>query len=133
MNIAVVDPDINSSEDLQDMLKNYRGISQICCFRTGTEYICALEENLFQVVFIRVDRTNPNGISLVRRTLSIDPGIEIVFMSENKGLAVIAWDEGARGYLLTPIIKSELEVTMKNIGNDLSYAYSDLPMLDANN
>lgn len=82
-----------------------------------------IEKGGIDIAFIRVGNPGLHGLSLAKETLAASPATKVVFMSDTERYAVIAFEEGACGYLLLPAEQNDLDEVMDNIRKRESWKF----------
>jgi len=114
-NTAVVDPDAGSLKAAAGLLAKNPHVDSVACFSGYTGFMSEIERGGVHIAFIRVGRPGFHGLSIARETLSVSPATRVVFMSDTESYAVMAFEEGASGYLLLPAVQKDLDEVMDNI------------------
>lgn len=114
-NAAVVDPDPGSLKATAGLLARNPHIASVACFDGYTGFMSEIEKGGVHVAFIRVGFSGFHGLSIAKEALVASPATRIVFMSDTGNYAVMAFDEGASGYLLLPAKQKNLDEVMDNI------------------
>ena len=114
-NAAVIDTDPLTLEVMTGLLGNSSHIGRISCFSLLPDFFGELEKGWVQIAFIRVGGPGLQGLSLAKEIMKISPGTRVVFMAGIAGYALMAFDEGARGYLLLPANQKRLDEVIENI------------------
>jgi len=114
-NAAVIDTDPATLEAMAGLLGNNPHIGRVSCFSLLPEFFSELEKGWVQIAFIRVGGPGLQGLSLSKEIMKVSPGTKVVFMAGIAGYALMAFDEGARGYLLLPPDQKRLDEVILNI------------------
>lgn len=114
-NTAVIDPDSGALEAMVGLLKKNTNIASVVCFSKYADYMREIENGSIDIAFIRAGSYGFHGLSLAKETLLASPATRVVFVSDTEKYAVIAFEEGASGYLLLPVEQRDLNELMENI------------------
>ncbi|MBU7006028.1 LytR/AlgR family response regulator transcription factor [Phosphitispora fastidiosa] len=114
-NAAVIDTDPATLEAMAGLLGNNPHVDRISCFSRMPDFFSELEKGWVQIAFIRVGGPGLQGLSLAKEIIKISPATRVVFMAGIAGYALMAFDEGARGYLLLPADQKRLDEVIENI------------------
>ena len=67
------------------------------------------------IVFIAIGYKDLDGFYIGREIRKINPDVKVVYISDSEGFAAEAFEENASDYLVCPVTKERLEVTMSRI------------------
>jgi two-component SAPR family response regulator len=77
-------------------------------------------ENIFinppDIVFIRIGSKSTDGFYIGKKIRKENANIKVVYISDSKNYATEAFEAGAMDYLLCPISKERLEITLLRMG-----------------
>ncbi|WP_418791917.1 LytR/AlgR family response regulator transcription factor [Phosphitispora sp. TUW77] len=114
-NAAVIDTDPYTLETMARLLENNSYISRVACFSRLPDFFSELEKGWIHIAFIRVGGPELQGLSLAMKIIKVSPATRVVFMAGIAGYAIMAFEEGARGYLLLPADQRRLDEVIENI------------------
>ena len=111
----VFDHDWDSLQITLELMKNNRYLTSVIGFSTPQALFNELEKGNIDIAFIRVGKPGISGLSLVRKIQQRLPAVRLVFMADTRNYAVMAFEEGACGYLILPIRTEYLTEVIENI------------------
>ena len=114
-NTAVIDNDPATIKAMVGLLENNPHIARVACFSRLPDFYREMEKGRVQIAFIRVGSPGLQGLSLAKEIMKVSPATRVVFMAGIAGYAIMAFDEGARGYLLLPANQKRLDEVIENI------------------
>lgn len=112
---AVIDNDLNCLVNILGLLRSNLHIISADHFSCSSDYLNELAKRQINIAFIRLGNPELQGLSLARKTKEISPSTRVVFMSSSQSYSIMAFEEGAWGYLLLPARKESLEAVIENI------------------
>lgn len=109
MKAIIIDDEKNAITVLSEMLKSYNNLKIVGSF---TNPIDAYNELVYlnpDVIFLDIELKNENGIKFAEKFLTLQPNIEIVFVTAYSEYAIEAFELNAVDYLLKPISDKRLK------------------------
>lgn len=110
---VIIDDEKLAREDLKGVLAGFDEIEIIGesdCVDTGVEIIKKLEPDL---VFLDVQMPGESGFDLIDK---IPPDVKIIFVTAYDEFAIRAFEVNANDYLLKPVSKDRLALTLERLG-----------------
>lgn len=111
----IVDDEPAILDEMKDLLSAEEGISVIGAY---TEPLRALEEARLikpQCAFLDIELMGMSGIELAERLFSIDPDMDIVFVTAYNNYGAQAFEVNAVDYLLKPVRAERLRRTLEKL------------------
>ncbi len=106
----LVDDEILSLKMMEHLLKPYKeNLMLVGTFTGYEEAIKKCEQQVIDLAFIDMEIPGMNGIRLAEKLFSINPQINIVFVTGFQQYAVKAFELNAVDYLLKPVSKERLQ------------------------
>lgn len=113
MKIIAVDDEPIALELLVEEIRSAAPGAEVAEFQFPSDVMKYAEDNRCDVAFLDIEMPQMNGITLAKRLNSINPGINIIFVTAYRNFGVEAFEMHASGYLLKPVtakaVKDELE------------------------
>src|SRR5699024_667452 len=99
-------------EFAEQLLEKHEDIEIIGTFTNSIQCIKAAQNNIPHIVFLDIHMPEVNGLELAERLLEINSNINIVFLTAYDAFAVEAFELDALDYLIKPIRKDRLQITL---------------------
>ena len=77
-------------------------------FTDPMEALLYFKKNVVPLVFLDIELGNINGLNLCREFLRFSPRTNVIYLTSYTEYSMDAWKTGASGYLLKPLIGSEV-------------------------
>lgn len=113
--VAVVDDEVYALERFERQLKEFDNICLCGLFSGGDELLGYLEKEKLDAVFLDIEMPGMNGIELSAEVQNMDPEINIIFVTAYQQYAVEAFEQNAIDYLLKPVSRDRLGITIHRI------------------
>ena len=134
MNIAIVDDDPTLRISLKHFLHKWFGDQNLPLsmseYDGGDEFLEALKETEFDIVFMDIFMDKRNGIDTAEEMRKTNKNIVLVFLTSSADYMPDAFSVHAFGYLLKPLLPEKLYKVMSDI-KSVSVAESE-PKLEVN-
>lgn len=117
--VMLVEDEINILKHLNKMVSAMGEFIVKGAFDVPEEALQAFTDILPDVVLLDIEMPRMNGLELARRMLELKPELYVYFLTAYNNYALNAYDVGAIGYLLKPVMKDDLERVVKRL-NQLS-------------
>lgn len=115
MTAIIVDDEKHCREVIEHLLHKYcSNVKVIANCSSGTEALFALEKEIPDVLFLDIEMPTMNGFELLEKFKA--PSFEIVFTTAYNEYAIKAIKHSALDYLLKPIDKDELILSIQRAG-----------------
>ncbi len=108
MKIAICDDNLQDAEGLRDILTRTEGNDVIDLFRTGEEFLSAVRERKYDLVFMDIYLRDEDGITVVREMRKISPATDVVFATISDSHALAAFSVNAIHYLVKPYTEEDI-------------------------
>lgn len=95
-------------------------------FNKPSEAIKYAAQNQIALAFLDIELGKKSGLDLCREFLSINPRINIIFLTAYIEYSFDAWSTGACGFMLKPITKEGVSEQLKNLRYPFIYAGGDI-------
>lgn len=107
MKIAIVDDDLQSRRDLQQVLQHCEiqtvEQSEIMMFASGESFLESFKAEEFQLVFLDICMDGINGMETARSIRQQDERLSIVFLTNSADYALEGYQFFPAGYILKPV------------------------------
>lgn len=113
----IVDDEQAAIKKLEKMLIDTGTIDVCGAFSDPTAVTDFLKENVVDIAFLDIEMPKINGIELADQIMDIQDSINIIFVTAFSEYAVEAFRCHALDYLLKPVNKDRLEMTIKRISD----------------
>lgn len=113
--IAAVDDEIHILERFERMVDNIPGIHLAGVFETGEQFIHFLDTDSVDVVFMDIEMSGINGLSLCQSVLEHNENIDVVFVTAYNNYAISAFEVNAIDYVMKPLTEERLHKIIKKI------------------
>ncbi len=125
MQIAICDENSEESETLEEYLKRYFAEKSmtfdILKFSKNEDLLYEIEDGKkFDIIFIKNQLHNPNGISTAKKLRDIHYCGHIIFSAETSEYAADGYEVNACGYIIRPIEMKKLSKIMDRATSDHS-------------
>ena len=110
-----IDDDAISLEMGATILNNIDMISELHTFQTANELIEYISNESIDIAFLDIILEDIDGISLAMEVKRLQPKCKLVFISSSRDFALEAFQVYASGYLVKPIVESEVARLLMNI------------------
>lgn len=77
--------------------------ADIVCFTKPSEAIDFVKEHKVAIAFLDIEMGRVSGLDLCRELLSVDPRLNIIFLTAYINYSLDAWETGASGFLMKPL------------------------------
>lgn len=114
MRVYILDRKGKSREQMLEWLSEDKRLTGI---ETFDDYIRLIEQvgnSPPDYCIIRLGADGIPGLKTADMVRQIDPGIRIVFISDDRDYALDAFEAGANGYLLCPVERDKLEKCLRS-------------------
>ena len=138
MKIAVCDDDLTFLQELSDMLNQY-GSENNCSmeyktFTNPLELAAQIEKGIhYDAIFLDVFMPGINGIQCAKDIRFLDDFVKIIFLTTSSEFAVESYAVRAYQYLLKPLQKENLFLTLRLLENELKSAEKNIFILKSKN
>lgn len=114
----VVDDELLSLQSNERKLKE-SGVEVVKTFSNGLDLLDELNELDFHAAFLDIEMPGVNGLDLAKQIKEQKNDVCIVFVTAHRDYAIDAFELQSIDYLLKPILKDRLELTLKRIEKQL--------------
>lgn len=118
MRILLFDENTQSRRKLRSQLLQEKTIASVDCPEKPENLVREYLKEPADLVFIRLGNTRFNGLKLAAELLEADAWAKVVFVSQSRDYARLAFDAGAIGFLLEPVDKKALNNVIYRISKD---------------
>ncbi|MEG0258328.1 MAG: response regulator [Lysinibacillus sp.] len=125
--VILVDDEPLSLLRMERILNEFNTIEVVKSFLNTTELLNERQSLDFQVAFLDIEMPGLNGLELAETLKLWNPNIYIVFVTAYRDYAVQAFDVQSIDYLLKPISKSRLAITVDRITERIQLEHRNLP------
>lgn len=133
MNDPDMPPKLIVVDDVQIILKGFVHMledtlpqAEIFGFQDSAEAIHFAESNRIDIAFLDIELSGDNGIDLARHLKTLNPRINIIFLTGHTEYAMEALDIYCSGYVLKPLTPEKIRNEISNLRypvNGLSHVY----------
>ena len=93
--------------------------AEITGFLRPSEALAYARENRVDLAFLDIELGQVSGLDLCRELLAIRPDTNVIFLTAFADYSFRAWDTGACGFLLKPLIASSVEKALSLLRHPL--------------
>ncbi|QHI71619.1 response regulator [Aminipila terrae] len=98
-----IDDELASLNRFSRLIENEKRIELLDSFTVSGDALGFIENNSVDLIFLDIEMPDMNGIELAEKILSINPEVEIIFITAHESFALQAFHVYASGYLLKPV------------------------------
>lgn len=125
MNILIADDEKFMREDLQKAVERVRPGNSYFFAENFDSAVKAVEENDIEVAFLDIRMPGKTGLELAKSIRSLRPEINIIIVTAYEEYALNALRLYVSGYILKPVIDSELKEALDNLRVPVTKKISD--------
>jgi two-component SAPR family response regulator len=114
--VLVIDSNKALAAGLVLQLKSFDFIDIKCSISFENSYFEKFFINPPDIVFIRIGNKSTDGFHIGKEIRKKNSDIKVVYISDSKSFAAEAFEEDAMDYLIWPISKERLELTLLRSG-----------------
>ena len=111
----IVDDEENIIEEIKDVIESLGDIKVVSWDTNPINAVETIKNIDVQIAFLDIDMPGMNGIKLAEKINSINPNIEIIFITAYNKYALEAFEVNAIDYILKPVRKERVEKSLKRI------------------
>ena len=115
MRLIYVDSDTEAREKFERISAEIPGIETVSYFSKGSDALEFIRKNEADIVFMGIEMSEINGISLAKQIEKIRQDLHIVFITAHSTYAMQAFEVAADGYLLKSYGKEDLKNQIEKI------------------
>lgn len=119
MKIAICDDEINDLNIIKDYITRYNSSYSIACFDTSLKLLDALNTQLFDIIFLDIEMTAPNGYEAAKIIKKEYKNTFIVFTTNSLDYAIRGYEVAFR-YLPKPITYQMFHKTFSQLERKLT-------------
>lgn len=119
--VVLVDDEELALISLEKVLEDFPGIKVLGKYNNYEELLAFVEKETIDAVFLDIEMGTRNGLDLANDILSIQPSIQIIFVTAHSEYAVQAFELNSVDYLLKPISSKRLEKTISRINEKIRH------------
>ena len=101
--ILAVDDEKIALNGAVSVLKRVFPSAEIVSFVKPSEALAFAEENEISVAFLDIEMGQTSGLDLSKKLLSVNPRLNVFFLTAYADYALPAWETGACGFLIKPM------------------------------
>lgn len=118
MNFLIVDDEPNALKELEKQIRKIVPNAGITPSRLAKTALLAARTTSFDVAFLDIELGTSNGLLLAKQLKELLPNLRIIFVTGYSQYAIDAFAIHATGYLLKPVLASDIERELKFIYGD---------------
>lgn len=115
----VIDDEFLMEQNIATILENEEKLEIIESFTSPYEGLVEILEVIPDVVILEIEMNEMNGIKIAEIIKHNYPHIQIVFITKSKSHAIQAYEVNATDYLLKPVEKERINITIKRLKKNL--------------
>ncbi|MBD8500126.1 response regulator [Paenibacillus sp. CAU 1523] len=115
MKVLLVDDEKLALHSFNRLLKDYNDIDIVAMTQDPREALVLAEHGAIDVVFLDIEMPEMNGMVLAEKLMEIQPELRIVFVTAYNEYAIQAFEVNALDYILKPVQRNRLAVTMQRL------------------
>ncbi|KGR75188.1 response regulator [Ureibacillus sinduriensis] len=124
--VVLVDDEALALISLEKILEDFPGVIVLGKYNNYEELLAFVEKETIDVVFLDIEIGTSNGLDIAKDILSIQPSIQIVFVTAHSEYAVQAFELNSVDYLLKPISSKRLAKTISRINEKIGHRNMDI-------
>ena len=101
--VMAVDDERIALSGAVSVLKRVFPSAEIVSFTKPSEALSFAEENEISVAFLDIEMGQTSGLDLSKKLLSVNPRLNVFFLTAYPDYALPAWETGACGFLVKPM------------------------------
>ncbi|WP_113672844.1 response regulator [Vallitalea guaymasensis] len=113
----LIDDEKFALKALKHLLKKYEDIEVVGTYTDVDEAFEKMRISKVDIVFLDIEMPKMKGIHAADKISSIDPSIDIIFVTAYNDYAVDAFEINAIDYVMKPVLKRRLDKTIERIRN----------------
>ena len=111
----IIDDERIILEELSELLTSNQHIEVIGTYQNPLDALNEMYTQKPDCAFLDIEITEMKGIEVAERLMSVNPGIEIIFVTAYSDYAAQAYDMNAIDYLLKPIKSERLQRSIEKL------------------
>ncbi|WP_028596593.1 response regulator [Paenibacillus assamensis] len=119
MKVVLVDDEKLALHSLHRLLKDFDEIEIVAMIQDPREMLALAQREAIDVVLLDIEMPEINGMVLADKLMELRPELRIVFVTAYNEYAVQAFEVNALDYLLKPVQRNRLSVTMQRLNKQL--------------
>ena len=113
--IVVIDPNKVLTKDLVILLKTFEEFDTYYPTIYVNSFFEDIMEHVFDIVFINISNQYFDGFYIGREIIKKNSNVKVIYISDSKNFAAEAFEEGATDYLIYPVTRERLVMTIKRV------------------
>ena len=109
MKIYILDVEGATLEKMLFWLSENSLVKVVAVFAKPDEFLARIENEKPDLIFIRLGNDEIPGLKTGKRVIALNQNIRVVFVSDERDYALDAYEIGAYGYLLCPVMKDKFD------------------------
>lgn len=105
----ILDAEGAGLDNILTWLAESTNIEEVAAMKSLDVFLDRVEKERPKMVFIRVSKSGIPGFEVGKMVKAMDPDIQVIFLSDDRGNAIDAYEIGAREYLICPVEKKRFE------------------------
>ena len=89
--------------------------SSVYGFSTASEALVFARSCRVDMALVDIELGKKNGLDLCRELLTLNPRVNVIFLTAHPGYALDAWDTGACGFLVKPLSGDQLRTQIERL------------------
>ncbi|MBD2844105.1 response regulator [Paenibacillus sp. IB182496] len=115
MKVLLLDEDRQALEELEGVLRAFADVEIVETCRSPGQAMDLTRLHKPDVIFMEVQLRSRSGLRAAYQLLSLHPSMQIVFVTADARLALLAYDLPATDYLIKPACLARVEQTMHRL------------------
>src|SRR5690625_1335298 len=124
MNVMIVVDRQDITEQLIEQLETFDNINIIATYTNPYESIKEIKSKKPDIVFMNIKMSNINGLAIAKYMKEINPNMNVVFVTTYTEYAVQAFEINVLDYIVYPVEKERLQLTVNRIDNQQGTRHS---------
>lgn len=112
------------TEQLIEQLETFDNINIIATYTNPYESIKEIKSKKPDIVFMNIKMSNINGLAIAKYMKEINPNMNVVFVTTYTEYAVQAFEINVLDYIVYPVEKERLQLTVNRIDNQQGTRHS---------
>ncbi len=125
--VVIADDELKAITILNELLKSFKDYEVVDLVRDCNQIIQSVIEKMPDLLLMDINFGEKTGIELAKEIRSINPSVEIIFVTAYPDYAMDAFNCKACDYLVKPVSLSRLSKALKHFEEHVNAHYSSLP------
>ncbi len=126
MNIIAVDDERSALWTLEQAINSAKNDANVTCFLSANDALEYAQKNKIDVAFLDIQMIEISGLFLAKKLKSINPLVNIIFVTGYSDYMMDAFDMLASGYVMKPINPERIVTELENLRHPVKLSFKGL-------